>query len=245
MQLKAYAATTQQGPQLNLNEDAYDFDFQNSFYYLLDGFGGSGVSDQALTMIKHHLKDYLFKLSDDPNATMPLYYNPRYLLEGNALINVILHAHQNLAKENQNKGLNQKAGAAGVFALRAGPILNICNVGNTQAYLFRHGHLEKLFIEDSLKLHSSTPIDQSPLNVTFSALGLYPELVFSLREIRIVPGDLILMMTDGLHHFLKEEELLYALTHPHPDHVSRLHTLVKLSNSRGNWDNQTGMILEF
>jgi serine/threonine protein phosphatase PrpC len=245
MQLKSYAATTKQGPYLNINEDGYDFDFQNSFYFLLDGFGGSGCGDKAIQRIKLDLKDFLFKLSDDPNATMPLYFNPRYLLEGNALINVLLHAHQRLFRENQELPLQHRAGASGVFALRGGEILNLCNIGNTQAYLFRQGHLEKIFSEDSLHLHSGEPIDKNELNVTLNGIGLYQELTFFMKEIRIISGDTILLMSDGLHHYLGEEEILYALTQTSSDLSSRLHTLVKLSNSRGNWDNQTGMILQF
>lgn len=43
MKLKSYAAKTHQGPYLEINEDGYEFDFENELYMILDGFGGSGI----------------------------------------------------------------------------------------------------------------------------------------------------------------------------------------------------------
>jgi hypothetical protein len=44
---------------------------------------------------------------------------------------------------------------------------------------------------------------------------------------------------------LNEEELLYILNKAVPDSQEKINGLLKLSNSRGNTDNQTAMILEF
>lgn len=100
MRLKAYAAQTHQGPYLQINEDGYDFDFENEIYMVLDGFGGSGIGDKAVDKLKQEIKNFYTQISDDPNATMPLYYNPRNILEGNAIMNALMNAHQNLLKMN-------------------------------------------------------------------------------------------------------------------------------------------------
>src|SRR5690606_26071283 len=95
MRLKAFAAQTHQGPYLQVNEDGYDFDFENELFFILDGFGGSGIGDRTVEKLKQEIKSYYTQISDDPNATMPLYYNPRNLLEGNAILNSMMNAHQN------------------------------------------------------------------------------------------------------------------------------------------------------
>ena len=245
MNIKSYAAITHQGPLLEVNEDAYDFDFKKHFYFVLDGFGGSGIGDKAVLGAKLQLKEFLFKLSSDPNATMPFYYDPQNLLEGNALINTILNSHHRLYKENLDRKLSHRAGYSGCFALKSESCWVLCGIGTAQAFLFRQGHLERIFGDQSLKLHSSSALPHNELNVPLSGVGLYQNVHFQMREVKIQPGDLILLATDGLYSALSENELIYHLSQPHHDHFIRLSHMINLSNSHGNYDNQTGMIIEF
>lgn len=78
-----------------------------------------------------------------------------------------------------------------------------------------------------------------------TAIGMYPELSYQMREVRLLEGDKVLLMTDGLYAHLSEEEILHHLNRTAPDAQERLNSLLKLSNSHGNLDNQTAMILEF
>lgn len=68
---------------------------------------------------------------------------------------------------------------------------------------------------------------------------------YQLKEVRVSDGDQVILMTDGVYAYVSEEELAYTMTSAAPDLTHRLNTLLKLSNSRGNTDNQTVMILEF
>src|SRR3989344_8917725 len=139
MRLKAYAAQTHQGPYLQVNEDGYDFDFENELFMIFDGFGGSGLGDRTVEKLKQEIKTFYTQISDDPNATMPLYYNPRNLLEGNAILNSMMSAHQNLLKMNLERPVNQRAGASAIVAVKADSLLVLVGVGNCSAYHFRQG----------------------------------------------------------------------------------------------------------
>jgi serine/threonine protein phosphatase PrpC len=66
-----------------------------------------------------------------------------------------------------------------------------------------------------------------------------------VREIRISEGDKLVLLTDGVYAQISDEELLYSLNRSSGDANERINNLLKLSNSRGNTDNQTAMILEF
>lgn len=245
MRLKAYAAQTHQGPLLQVNEDAYDFDFENDLYMVFDGFGGSGVGDRAIDRLKNELRTFYSQLSDDPNATMPLYYNPRNLLEGNALLNAMMNAHQNLLKSNQEKPVNQRAGASAVVAVKADSLMVLVGVGNCCAYHFRQGHLSKIIEEDTFRRLSKDKFDYRFRTAPLNALGMYPEMGHQMREVRLSEGDKLILLTDGVYSQISEEELLYALNRSAGDANERINSLLKLSNSRGNTDNQTAMILEF
>ncbi len=245
MRLKAYAAQTHQGPYLQVNEDGYDFDFENDVYMILDGFGGSGIGDRAVEKLKQEIKNFYVQISDDPNATMPLYYNPRNLLEGNAILNSLMHAHQNLLKENLEKAINQRAGASAIVAVKADSLMVLVGVGNCCAYHFRQGRLSKIILEDTFQFLSKNQFDTKFRTFPMNAIGMYPELGHQLREVRLLEGDKIILLTDGVYSQLNEDELLYALNKISPDANERVNSLLKLSNSRDNTDNQTAMILEF
>jgi serine/threonine protein phosphatase PrpC len=245
MRLRAYAAKTHQGPYLQVNEDAYDFDFDNELFLVLDGFGGSGIGDQTVTKLKQEIKTFYTKISDDLNATMPLYYNPRNLLEGNAILNSLMNAHQNLLKSNLDRPINQRAGASGVVAVKSDSILILVGIGNCCAFHFRQGKLTKIIQEDTFQYLAKDQFEPKFRTAPMNAIGMYPELGHQLREVRLSEGDKVVLLTDGVYAHITEEEILYALNRPSPDANERINSLLKLSNSRGNTDNQTAMILEF
>lgn len=245
MKLKSYAAQTDQGPYLQVNEDTYDFDFENDLFMVLDGFGGSGVGDRAVDVLKNEIKTFYSQISDDPNATMPLYYNPRNLLEGNAVLNSIMSAHQNLLKQNLEKPINLRAGASGIIAARAESVLVLVGIGNCCAYHFREGTLTKVISDDSFRFLSKDNFDFKFKSFPMNALGMYPELGYQMKEIRLAEGDKVLLLTDGVYAQVTDEEITYSLTKLARDDQDRINNLLKLSNVRGNIDNLTAMILEF
>jgi PPM family protein phosphatase len=245
MRLRAYAAKTHQGPYLQINEDGYEFDFDNDLFMIFDGFGGSGIGDRAVDKLKQDIKTYYTQISRDLNATMPIYHNPRNLLEGNAILNAMIHAHQNLLQANQQRPLNQRAGSSGLMAVRSESIAVLVGVGSCRAYHFRQGKLATVISEDTMGFLSKEQ-HGSRFHITpMSAFGMYPELTYQMREVRLQEGDKILALTDGVYSVLEEDQLLYVLNRPAPDAQERVNALLKLSNSRGNVDNQTAMILEF
>lgn len=245
MRLKAYAAQTHQGPYLQINEDGYDFDFENELFMIFDGFGGSGLGDRTVEKLKQEIKTFYTQISDDPNATMPLYYNPRNLLEGNAILNSMMSAHQNLLKMNLERPVNQRAGASAIVAVKADSLLVLVGVGNCSAYHFRQGKLSKIIIEDTFQNLSKDQFESRFRTSPMNALGMYPEMGHQLREVRLAEGDKIVLLTDGVYAQVNEDELLYTLNKASPDANERVNSLLKLSNSRGNTDNQTAVILEF
>jgi serine/threonine protein phosphatase PrpC len=245
MRLKAYAAETHQGPYLQVNEDGYDFDFEHDLFMVFDGFGGSGIGDRAVDKLKQEIRTFYTQISNDPNATMPLYYNPKNLLEGNALINSMMSAHDNLFRSNQEKPLNQRAGASAVVAAKVDGLFLLVGIGNCSAYHYRRGRLSKIVQEESFRFHSKDLFEYKFKSFPLNAIGMYPELGAQVREVRLAEGDRIVIMTDGVYAHLSHEELLHAMNRNAPDLQERLNSLLKLSNSRGNTDNQTAMILEF
>jgi serine/threonine protein phosphatase PrpC len=244
IELKSCSAETHQGPYLNINEDAFEYDYNKGLYMILDGFGGSNIGDKCVDNIKDMMKSFYGRVSEDPDSTLPFYYSTRYLAEGNALINAVMYTHKNVFKENITKEVSQRAGASGIFAALGDSLVTLSSIGSCSAYLFRNGHLSSIFIPDNYELLSSEDHENHLKTLPLSSIGLYKDLQFQMKEVKVIEGDQIVLLTDGVYSRIDESELSHTLSSVH-NPKEKINTLFKLSNSRGNMDNQTMMILEF
>lgn len=245
MLLKEISAETNQGPYLQLNEDGYDFDLNDEIFIVLDGFGGSGIGDRVQRSLIENIKKFYTRIAEDIDATMPFYFSPRYLLEGNALINSCLYSHNLVYSENSKLAVGKRGGASGVIAVKAESILTLFSVGNCVAYLYRHGKMEKLFVEDSFQLLSNDEYNGHLKSMPLSGFGLFPDLYYQIKEVRIAEGDKVILLTDGAYSRLHPEEIKDIITNDKKDIREKIQMLFNLANSRGNLDNQTTMVLEF
>ncbi|MBT4792011.1 MAG: SpoIIE family protein phosphatase [Halobacteriovoraceae bacterium] len=245
MELVNFSAETHQGPFLNVNEDGFSFDFEDEIYTVLDGFGGNGVGDKAVEELQVNIKRFYKNFVQDRNSTLPFFYSPRYLLEGNALINAALFSHHELYKSNLEKDVSIRAGSSGILMVKAESVISLLGLGNCRAYLLRKGRLISLFIEDSFRLLSKDKHESFLKNVPLSGFGMFADLHYQLREVRVTEGDKIILLTDGVYGRVDEDELQAAIISQTVNLRAKIHELFNISNSRGNLDNQTCMILEF
>lgn len=245
MNLKTFSAESSPGPFLQTNEDAYDFDLVNELFMILDGFGGAGLGDVAVGALKENIKTFYTSFAADPDATMPFFFSPKHMLEGNALINALLYAHNKLYKENLEKEFSKRAGASGVIVAKAESVATLVSTGNCASFLYRNGRLEKIFVEDSFNFLSNDQYESHLKTMPLSGFGLFPDLYYQVKEIRALPGDKIVAMTDGAYGRLALEELKDILTDPGKSSKEKILKLFKAANRKGNLDNQSCMILEF
>lgn len=245
MELKKFSVESHQGPFLNINEDGFDFSLNDELFMIFDGYGGSGIGDTALIKLKENLNKFFHNFISDRDATMPFYFSPKYLLEGNALINSALFSHFEMYKENMKKDVSERAGASGIMAIKSESIISLLSVGNCRAYILRHGKIQSLFSDDSFQYLSHDRFDSHFKNIPLSGFGLFPDLHYQLKEVRITKGDKLLLITDGVYGRIDDDELEAGMSRPSIDLKNKIFELFSLANSRGNLDNQTCMILEF
>ncbi|MBD66731.1 MAG: hypothetical protein CME62_16105 [Halobacteriovoraceae bacterium] len=245
MDIVNFSSQSHQGPFLNQNEDGYDFDIENQLYMIFDGFGGHNVGDKAVEEIKINIKKFFNSFTEDRDATLPFYFSPKYLIEGNVLINAMLLSHYELYKKNLERELEQRAGASGLLAIGSESVLTLASTGNCRAYLIRKGHIEKIFSEDSMQMLRKDNFESHLKNIPLSGFGLFPDLHYQVKEIRITEGDKIIFLTDGAYARVEDREVMSCLTKPTIDLKTKIQEVFDLSNDRGNLDNQTCMILEY
>lgn len=243
--LRAYGAVTDQGPYLNVNEDAYDYDLKKKLFLVIDAYGGSGKGDKLADELKNELKNFYTTIVTDRDSTLPFFYSPKYLLEANALINAILFTHKDLFKKNMEKGVGDRAGASAVIAVQNESILTLASIGNCKAYICRHGRLKNIFVPDDYELLHHDDFNSVNYSIPLSGFGLFPDIHYQIKEVRISLGDRVILMSDGVYKSLTDDEINYAINDDQYDLRGRINSLFNLSNSRGNKDNQSALILEF
>lgn len=236
---------THQGPHLNLNEDLVEADLVNNLFMVIDGFGGSNIGDRAAMMVRDSLKRSYTKIAVDPEATLPFFYSHKYLIEGNALINAFHTAHQNINRDNEPKNMDNRGGASVIAAALSENILTMVSTGNCVAYLYRKGHLSIEVLPDSLANLSRDTFQSHLHSVPMSGIGLFEDLHYNVRELKITDGDLVLLLTDGAYSRLSADEIKYTLEKNLESELDAIKELFRLSNDRGNLDNQSAMILQF
>lgn len=245
IELKSYAMKTDQGPHLNLNEDLVDADLANNLFLMIDGFGGSNIGDRAAAMICETIKRSFTKISIDPDATLPFYFSQKYLIEGNALINAFLNAHQAMNRDNEDKNLDQRGGGSVVAASVAENVVTLVSTGNSIAYLYRKGKLTQELLPDSLLSLSRDNFGSYRQSMPMSGIGLFEDLHYTVRELKLSNGDLLILMTDGVYGRIEADEIKHVLEKYRDKENEAILQLFKLANERGNLDNQSAIILQF
>ena len=243
--LKSYAAQTDQGPYLQLNEDDHLVDPDNGLFMVLDGFGGGGIGDKSTELAKEAVGKFFTRIGDDPDSTMPFFYSEKYLLEGNALINAMHHAHRIVREHNAERSI-EKRGAVSVAAVaRAENLVTFVSCGNSVAYLCRKGMIEQFISPDSLGTLIFERHVHNFMSCPMSAIGLFKDIHLQIRELRVQPGDQIVLMTEGAYSCLGPKEIKHTVVDNHLLDQEKISVVFELANSRGNISNQTMVLMQY
>ncbi|HHY92798.1 MAG TPA: Stp1/IreP family PP2C-type Ser/Thr phosphatase [Firmicutes bacterium] len=135
-------------------------------------------------------------------------------------------------------------------ALIHGSALELAHVGDSRAYRLRAGRLELLTEDHSLVQELVNKGTLSPAEARFHpqrhiltrALGTEPELKVDLKHQETLPGDVLLLCTDGLSGVLEDAELEEVLNRVPRREVTA--ELVHRANSKGGRDNITVVVVE-
>jgi protein phosphatase len=120
----------------------------------------------------------------------------------------------------------------------------ISHVGDSRAYLAREGSLIRLTEDDSwnaLLASKGLPVDlegKGPMaHVLTQAIGHRPEVKPSFREVVLLPGDWLLLCSDGLWNMLPDDQINARLNTNKSGPSEVVESLVAAANEAGGKDN--------
>lgn len=223
-----------------INEDSLCICPEIEFLAVADGMGGHKAGEVAsrlaLQVIEQELK-----------INLPEKNNPQAVLLG-----AVKSANETLFQAARRKTEWRGMGTTVTACLKSNGGLIIAHVGDSRAYLIRRGTIVQL-TEDHTLVHEMVKNggisrEQAHLhpqrNVLIRALGTEPAIEVDLRWVRLIPGDMLLLCTDGLTSYLRQEEILDVLKAA-PDLEKGSRTLLKKALDSGGADNITIILAKF
>jgi serine/threonine protein phosphatase PrpC len=203
-----------------------------------DGMGGYQRGEVASQMAIDTVKEMF---DEDPGADAAL-----------LLKQAFRRANERIYENGQGASPSAMMGTTLIVAATRGKYATIANIGDSRAYLARANRLTQItkdhsFVADQVAVGAMTELEarESPhRNILTHALGHRPKLdakIPNIFEITLLPGDHLLLCTDGFHDVVQENDLLNVLLTTEPE--SAAERLVDLANERGTTDNVTAVVL--
>ncbi len=207
--MPVYAAgRTDVGLVRSNNEDRFLIAGDLGLALVADGMGGAACGEVAAQMTV----DCIAELLSAPSPNGSVSALEAAITEANR--RVWLHARQT----HECNGM----GTTIVAACWRGPRLAIANVGDSRAYLLRQDQLTQLSYDQSLvnELRHNLGLTDDQIkryanrNVLTQAIGTAENVTIRTNEIDFVPGDVVILCSDGLHGIVDDEEILEILSQP-------------------------------
>lgn len=141
-------------------------------------------------------------------------------------------------------------GTTCVAALIRGDLVHIAHVGDSRAYRINKAGIERLTIDHSLvesmvlaKQISREEARVHPqVNVIYRTIGDQPRVIVDLRRLRLLPGDALLLCSDGLSSYVSDDHIhRIVINSASPQRACDL--LVEAANQAGGEDNCTAILI--
>jgi protein phosphatase len=248
-------AATSVGRVRNRNEDSYlvhhmawsnrNQGHEVALAIVADGLGGHQGGDQAsglaITIISNNLAQ-LINAAVMANASNS---NPQALAQ--AVDAAIKSANLAIFSRAQNdSSLRGMASTIAVVVIWDGHVV-IGHVGDTRVYHFRQGTLTQVTKDQTLvakmvEMGHLTPEQartHPARNEVAQAVGLHREIEPAPYQLRLAPGEWLIVACDGLHTHVDARNLEQSLRTALPAASYLANNLVDLANQGGGTDNTT------
>ena len=237
------AARTDQGKVRANNEDCLAYDARLGVAVLADGMGGLEAGEVAsaiaIETVMQHLADHADRLGNAEAGEA--------LREALDLANRRIHALADSRREFNGMGTTLVAGVIGAGWFIA------AHIGDSRAYRFRNGELNRLTADHSLVqqlvaqgILSAAEARRAPnRNIVTRAVGIEIDVECDLTEVDAQDGDLFMLCSDGLTDMIDDATIAQLCAQRRAgDELPRLvDALVDAALAGGGFDNVSVVVL--
>ncbi|MDR3589784.1 MAG: Stp1/IreP family PP2C-type Ser/Thr phosphatase [Negativicutes bacterium] len=233
--MRAYAKTDI-GKVRETNEDSYIS--ASPLFAVADGMGGHVAGEIASRLATDTLNQYVANHAGEPVSA--------------ALLETAIHeANSLIFRLAQEKSECAGMGTTITAVYVSGSKIFWGHVGDSRLYLLRGDELRQITDDHSLvgALVRSGSISKEEAhthpqrNILTRAVGTDEHVKVDSGEIDLVPGDSLLLCTDGLTTMVRDEDIQQGLSAGPADGDACMEALVAAANTAGGYDNITAILL--
>lgn len=244
-----FAARTDPGKRRAHNEDAFLALAESGVFVVADGVGGRDSGEVASAMCVDAFRQREAEL----RSALQAYVNAPGIETRNAVLGVLDHMLQGASRSIYEAAEAQ--GRAGmtttvVVSAVAGSTAFLAHVGDSRAYLLRTGQCRQLTEDHSMvnelvrtgKMTLEEARASRHRHVITRAVGLYPNVQPSLASVDLLPGDNLLLCSDGLSDVVTPEGVASLTAAGDLEHGAD--ALLQAALDAGGPDNVTVLLID-
>ncbi len=246
------AAKSDVGRKRHGNEDSFCLAPEIGLFVVADGMGGHAAGEVASRLAVDTILEWMAKYLSGMDEFIVGEPVPACSREANFLLGSIRLANRIIYDTAQGRREYAGMGTTVVSVLVVNDHVALAHVGDSRIYRVRGEQIVQLSRDHSLVQHQVDRGIISPEEAQGSqykhlitrALGLKESVEVDLVEQPVLPGDLLLLCSDGLSDLLEDEEML-AIVRDHADDLEKAcQALVDRANYKGGDDNITALLIQ-
>jgi len=246
------AARTDVGRKRQGNEDSLCVAPDLGLYVVADGMGGHAAGEVASRLAVDTIREWMEKYLGGADLAIlgqPIATGSR---EAAFLLSSIQVANRMIFDAAQGRREYRGMGTTLVSVLAVNDNVALAHVGDSRIYRIRDDRIVQLSRDHSVVqqqvdrgiLSAEEAHESQYRHLITRALGLKESVEVDLTEEPVLPGDILLLCSDGLSDLLEDEEIL-AIVKEHADDLEKAcQALVDRANYKGGDDNITALLIQ-
>ena len=209
------AGATDPGCVRKNNEDNFAVDPDLGLLLVADGMGGHNSGEVASDLAAKTILDFARRMMGGAKSLLPEGGTAGLSPRGRQLEYFVKTANTMIYEKGRAFPKDAGMGTTVVAVLLDGKSLAVAHVGDSRLYLWRRGDLIQLTEDHSLvgeqvkrgQITAEQAARSNLQNILTRALGAEGDVQVDVAEHPLLPGDLVLLATDGLSKMVPDDEV--------------------------------------
>lgn len=231
------------------NEDNFGYDTRTGVFVVCDGMGGQAAGEVASKMAVDTVLNF-FRSANNGHYPVIGQAFDNVSARANALASAIQLANQTIHEAALRNSAQAGMGSTIVTLLIKDNFFSIAHVGDSRIYLLRGGQIQQLTNDHSLVMEqvrrgliTREEAEHSEMqNIIIRALGSEESVEPDVDDLIAMPGDIMLLASDGLTKYVKDPDLLQIIQKA-PSLEAGCDWLIQAAKDHGGDDNITCLLL--
>jgi protein phosphatase len=228
------------------NEDNFVFDPELGLLIVADGMGGHNSGEVAAELATREIHKYARQMIGGQKPIVPEGGTKGLSVRGQQLEFMVRSANTIIYEKGRAFPKDAGMGTTVVAALISGSSVTVAHVGDSRLYLWRRGDLAQLTEDHSLvgeqvrrgQITAEEAVRSNLQNILTRALGADGKVDVDVSEHMLMPGDVVLLATDGLSKMVPDSEVSRVIgAEVEPKKI--VDALIAKSRDAGGIDNVT------